>query len=87
MALDGIARLTPTAIALVFAVLYFGLMIDAGLFDPLVLRVVKSVGGDPLRVAVGTAIVALVVSLDGDGATTVLVTVGAFFCQSTRVSA
>jgi CitMHS family citrate-Mg2+:H+ or citrate-Ca2+:H+ symporter len=85
MALDGIARLTPTAIALVFAVLYFGLMIDAGLFDPLVLRVVKSVGGDPLRVAVGTAIVALVVSLDGDGATTVLVTVGAFLPIYTRL--
>jgi CitMHS family citrate-Mg2+:H+ or citrate-Ca2+:H+ symporter len=78
MAIAGVAKLAPTAILLACAVLYFGIMIDAGLFDPLVRRVIAAVGGDPMRVAIGTAIVALLVSLDGDGATTVLVTVTAF---------
>src|SRR5258706_10760226 len=78
MAITGMVKLAPTALLLLCAVLYFGIMIDAGLFDPLVRRVVASVGGDPLRVSMGTAIVALLVSLDGDGATTVLVTVTAF---------
>ena len=78
MAVDGIAKLAPTATLLLFAVLYFALMIDAGLFDPLVNRVLRFAGDDPARVAVGTAIVALCVALDGDGATTALITITAF---------
>lgn len=78
MIMNGVVKLAPTAAALLFAVLYFGIMIDAGLFDPMVRRVVQAVGGDPQKVAVGSAIVALIVSLDGDGATTALVTITAF---------
>jgi CitMHS family citrate-Mg2+:H+ or citrate-Ca2+:H+ symporter len=78
MAIKGVVTLAPTAAVLLFAVLYFGIMIDAGLFDPLVSRVLKTVGGDPRKVALGTAIVALIVSLDGDGATTAIVTITAF---------
>src|SRR5260221_609894 len=78
MAVAGVTKLAPTALLLLCAVLYFGVMIDAGLFDPLVRKVIAAVGGDPMRVVIGTAIVALLVSLDGDGATTVLVTVTAF---------
>ncbi|HWW57540.1 MAG TPA: citrate:proton symporter [Sphingopyxis sp.] len=78
MAVDGISKLAPTATLLLFAVLYFAVMIDAGLFDPLVGRVLKFAGDDPVRVSLGTAILALVVALDGDGATTALITVTAF---------
>jgi CitMHS family citrate-Mg2+:H+ or citrate-Ca2+:H+ symporter len=78
MAVDGIAKLAPTATLLLFAVLYFAVMIDVGLFDPLVNRVLKLAGDDPVRLSVGTAVVALIVSLDGDGATTALITVSAF---------
>lgn len=78
MAVDGIGKLAPTATLLLFAVLYFALMIDAGLFDPLVNRVLRFAGDDPVRVAVGTAIVASCVALDGDGATTALITITAF---------
>ncbi|AUW56997.1 citrate transporter [Sphingobium sp. SCG-1] len=78
MAVEGISNLAPTATLLLFAVLYFAVMIDAGLFDPLVNRVLKFAGDDPVRVSLGTAILALVVSLDGDGATTALITITAF---------
>jgi len=78
MAVEGIGKLAPTATLLLFAVLYFALMIDAGLFDPLVNRVLRFAGDDPVRVAMGTAVVALTVSLDGDGATTALITITAF---------
>jgi CitMHS family citrate-Mg2+:H+ or citrate-Ca2+:H+ symporter len=77
MMIQGVTALTPTALMLAFAVLYFGLMIDAGLFDPLVRFVLRTVGDDPVRVTVGTALLATVVSLDGDGATTALVTISA----------
>jgi CitMHS family citrate-Mg2+:H+ or citrate-Ca2+:H+ symporter len=78
MALAGITKLAPTAVLLVFAVLYFAVMIDTGLFDPLVRRVVRYAGGDPLRICVGTAVVVLLVSLDGDGASTALLTIATF---------
>lgn len=78
MAIEGISKLAPTAALLLFAVLYFSIMIDTGLFDPLVRGVLRVVGNDPRRIAIGTAVVALIVSLDGDGATTALVTITAF---------
>jgi CitMHS family citrate-Mg2+:H+ or citrate-Ca2+:H+ symporter len=78
MAIEGISDLAPTCVALVFAVLYFGIMTDAGLFDPLVRAAVRFGRGDPLRVCLATAIVAVLVSVDGDGATTAIVTIGAF---------
>ena len=78
MVVDGVVTVAPTAAVLMFAVFYFGIMIDAGLFAPLVRRVLSLVGGDPRKVALGTAAVAAMVSLDGDGATTALVTVTAF---------
>ena len=77
MMLDGVKSLAPTGVMLMFAILYFSLMIDAGLFDPVVERVVRLVGGDPLKICVGTAVLALLVSLDGDGSTTYLITTAA----------
>ncbi|NQE60605.1 CitMHS family transporter [Caulobacter sp. RHG1] len=78
MIVKGLVKLAPTAAVLLFAVFYFGVMIDAGLFRPLVDRVLTMVGGDPRKVALGTAAVAAIVSLDGDGATTAMVTITAF---------
>jgi len=77
MMLEGIRTLAPTGVMLMFAILYFGIMIDAGLFDPVVRCVLRAVGGDPMKVVVGTAALALVVSLDGDGSTTYMITVAA----------
>lgn len=77
MAIDGLGKLAPTATLLLFAVLFFAIMIDAGLFEPLVRRVLRFSGNDPMRVAIGTAAMATIVSLDGDGATTALITITA----------
>lgn len=75
MMLDGVKTLAPTGVMLMFAILYFGIMIDAGLFDPVVKRIIRAVDGDPLKVVVGTALLAALVSLDGDGSTTYMITV------------
>lgn len=72
-ALTGVKSVAPTASMLLFAILFFGLMINAGLFDPLVNAIIKFVKGDPLKVLVGTAILAAVVSVDGDGSTTTMI--------------
>jgi CitMHS family citrate-Mg2+:H+ or citrate-Ca2+:H+ symporter len=65
MMVAGITKLAPTGVMLMFAILYFGVMIDAGLFEPFVQRLVRLVHGDPVKVVVGTAALALLVSLDG----------------------
>ncbi|MDR7048720.1 CitMHS family citrate-Mg2+:H+ or citrate-Ca2+:H+ symporter [Duganella sp. 3397] len=77
MMLAGIKQLAPTGVMLMFAILYFGIMIDAGLFDPVVKLILKLVKGDPLKIVVGTAALTMIVSLDGDGATTYMITVSA----------
>jgi len=77
MILDAIGDLAPTAALLMFAIIYFGLMIDVGLFDPLVRFILRMVGNDPAKVVLGTALLAAAVSLDGDGSTTFIVTTAA----------
>lgn len=77
MMLDGVTAIAPTGIMLLFGILYVGLMIDVGLFDPLVAKILQFVQGDPLKVLVGTALLALLVSVDSDGATTYLIVVAA----------
>lgn len=73
MMLEGLRNLAPTGVMLAFAILYFGLMTDAGLFDPLVRLIVRVVHGDPVRIVVGSGALALLVSMDGDGSTTYLI--------------
>lgn len=70
---DSIKSMAGTFSLLLFAIIYFGLMIEAGLFDPLVRIILRIVGGDPLKVLVGTAILSAAVALDGDGTTTYLI--------------
>ena len=77
MALAGIRAIAPTGVLLMFAILYFGLMIDVGLFDPLVRIIVRLAKGDPVRLIVGSAALALLISLDGDGSTTYLLCITA----------
>jgi citrate-Mg2+:H+ or citrate-Ca2+:H+ symporter, CitMHS family len=77
MMLEGINRVAPVGVMIIFAVLYFGLMLDVGLFEPMIRRLLRFVKGDPLKVALATAVLTMAVSLDGDGATTFLITVSA----------
>ena len=66
MMLEGIKKIAPTGVMLMFAILYFGVMIDAGLFDPLVRIILRFVKGDPMKIVLGTAVLAMLISLDGD---------------------
>ncbi|WP_430378990.1 CitMHS family transporter [Streptomyces sp. B1-3] len=77
--IDGVTSLAPTAAMLMFAIVYFGVMIDVGLFDPVVRGILKFCKADPMRIVVGTAVLAAIVSLDGDGSTTFMITVSAMY--------
>ncbi len=78
MMLAGIKQVAPTGILLMFAVLYFATMLDVGLFDPVIDTIVRSVKGDPLKVVLGTAILTMIVHLDGDGTATFMIVLSAF---------
>ena len=75
--LSGLQQTASVAAMFVFAILYFGIMTDAGMLDPVVDRILRAVGTHPTRIVVGTALLALLVHLDGSGAVTFLVTVPA----------
>lgn len=85
MMMEGIKKLAPTGVMLLFAILYFAIMIDTGLFDPSVKWILKQVKGDPLKVTLGTITLTLIVSLDGDGSTTYMICVAAMLPLYKRI--
>jgi citrate-Mg2+:H+ or citrate-Ca2+:H+ symporter, CitMHS family len=85
MALEGIKSVAPTGIMILFAILFFGIMIDAGVFDPIISAILKVVKGDPVKIAIGTAVLALLISLDGDGTTTYMITISAMLPLYKRI--
>lgn len=77
MIIDAVKDMAPTAALLMFAIMYFGIMIDVGLFDPLIRMITRILGNDPAKIVLGTAVLAGAVSLDGDGFTTYIITTSA----------
>ena len=73
----GIASVAPTGVMFVFAILFFGVLTDAGTFQPIIDRIIKAVGNDPIKITLGTALLAMIVHLDGSGAVTFLIVVPA----------
>ncbi|WP_430597364.1 CitMHS family transporter [Enterococcus sp. AZ177] len=76
--MEGIKTTSTTGIMLLFAILYFSIMLDAGLFDPITKKMIHIAKGDPMKVLIATAVVAAAVSLNGDGTTTTLICCSAF---------
>ncbi|MGD7060933.1 CitMHS family transporter [Bacillus altitudinis] len=85
MMLDGLKTVAPSAALLLFAILFFGVMLDAGLFDPLIKLILRLVKGDPVKIAFGVAILSMLVALDGDGTTTYMITVSAMLPLFLRI--
>jgi CitMHS family citrate-Mg2+:H+ or citrate-Ca2+:H+ symporter len=73
----SLGTVNPTVMIL-FAVLYFSLMMNVGLFDPLCTYLIRKANGDPLKIILVTAFTSAVVTLDGDGTTTILIITTAF---------
>jgi CitMHS family citrate-Mg2+:H+ or citrate-Ca2+:H+ symporter len=73
----GVQSLAPVVAMFVFAILFFGIVTDAGMFDPVIDRILRVVGTHPTWIVLGTFALAALVHLDGSGAVTFLVTVPA----------
>ncbi|PAD20724.1 CitMHS family transporter [Terribacillus saccharophilus] len=85
MILEGLQTVSSSAALLLFAILFFGILIDAGLFDPLIKKILVLVKGDPVKIAIGSAVLAMLIALDGDGTTTYMITVSAMLPLYKRI--
>ncbi len=74
---DGIKAISPVAGMFVFAILFFGVVTDAGMMDPIIDRILRVVGTRPSRITVGSALLALLIHLDGSGAVCFLIAIPA----------
>ena len=75
--IDGIKSLAPVATMFIFAIMFFGVMSDAGLFDPIISGILKAVGSKPTHILIGTAQLALLIQHQATGAVCFLITIPA----------
>lgn len=74
---DGMTSVLNVAIMFIFAILFFGIMQDVGLFDPIIDKMVKFTHGNVVLISIGTVFIAGIAQLDGSGASTFLITIPA----------
>ena len=72
---DGLLSVAATGVMFIFSILFFGILTDAGTFRPIIGGITKLVGTNPILITIGTAILAMIVHLDGSGAVTFLICV------------
>jgi len=83
--IEGIQGISGVIGMFVFAILFFGVMTDARMLEPIIERLLQWIGNRPSRIVPGSALLALLVHLDGSGAVCFLVTVPALLPLYQRV--
>lgn len=74
---SGLESVLDVAVMLVFAILFFGIMNDVRLFNPLINVMVRVSRGNVVGVAVVTVLIGVFCHLDGSGATSYLIAIPA----------
>ena len=69
----GIQNLAPVIAMFLFAILFFGILTDAGMIAPLIQLLLRAIGKRPSRIVPGTLLLALLLHLDGSGAVVFLI--------------
>jgi citrate-Mg2+:H+ or citrate-Ca2+:H+ symporter, CitMHS family len=64
----GITNLAPVIAMFLFAILFFGVLSDAGMMTPSIRWLLRAIGKRPSRIVPGTFLLALLLHLDGSGA-------------------
>ena len=71
--ISGIQSLASVISMFVFAILFFGVLTDAGMLKPLIEGILRLAGKHPVRIVPGTFLLALLLHLDGSGAVVFLI--------------
>ncbi len=72
---SGLSRVAGVATMFIFAITFFGVLQDTGLFRPIIDGIIRVIDGNIVLVVIGTALVGMLAHLDGAGATTFLLTI------------
>ena len=83
--IEGIQGISGVIGMFVFAILFFGVMTDARMLEPVIEILLRWIGSRPSRIVPGSALLALLIHLDGSGAVCFLVTVPALLPLYQRV--
>lgn len=74
---EGLSSVINVVVMFIFAIIFFGILQDVGLFTPVIRRLIKATRGNVMAVTIGTAAIGIVAHLDGSGSTTFLITIPA----------
>lgn len=74
---EGLGSVMKVVVMFIFAIIFFGILQDVGLFTPIIRTLIKTTRGNVVAVAVGTGLIGVVAHLDGSGSTTFLLTIPA----------
>lgn len=74
---SGLESVINVVIMFIFAIIFFGLMTDSGLFKPIVKRLILMTRGNVVIVSIITAVIGMFAQLDGAGAVTFLLSIPA----------
>ena len=83
--LEGIRSISSVIGMFVFAILFFGLLTDAKVLEPVFDWLLARIGNRPSRIVPGSALLALLIHLDGSGAVVFLVAIPALLPLYQRV--
>ncbi|GIO23967.1 CitMHS family transporter [Oceanobacillus sp. J11TS1] len=73
----GSEQVMGVVIMFIFAIVYFGIMQDSGLFNPFIRFMILVTKGNVVIVAMATAVIGMIAQLDGAGASTFLLCIPA----------
>ncbi|MEX3563259.1 SLC13 family permease [Corynebacterium phoceense] len=74
---SGLESVMNVVVMFIFAIIFFGILQDVGLFVPVIRALIRATRGNVIAVTMGTAAIAIVAHLDGSGSTTFLLTIPA----------
>lgn len=74
---SGLGSVMSVVVMFIFAIIFFGILQDIGLFTPVIKSLIVATRGNVMLVTLGTAAIGIVAHLDGSGSTTFLLTIPA----------
>ena len=74
---EGLESVMNVVVMFIFAIIFFGILQDVGLFTPIITWLMRLTKGNVVAVTTGTAAIGVVAHLDGSGSTTFLLTIPA----------
>ena len=64
---SGLDQVMNVVVMFIFAIIFFGILSDAGLFDPVIRRLILMTRGRVILVVIGTVLIGALAHLDGAG--------------------